>query len=195
MEKFVYFNRLKFTRDDSTGYYLNSTIRKRLHRYVWEFYNGEIPKGYHIHHKDHDKSNNDISNLEMLSQAEHESLHGNELDKEWLRNNLATNARPKAVEWHKSEQGREFHKWLGKKSWENKEPITYKCTFCDAEFSTMNRYSPKSNHFCSNVCKAKFRRQSGVDNVERECIDCGEKFITNKYSHAKYCKHCRGKKH
>ena len=57
--KFAYFNGLKFTRDDKTGYYLNSTIRKRLHRCVWEYYNGEIPKGYHIHHKDNDKSNND----------------------------------------------------------------------------------------------------------------------------------------
>ena len=41
-EKYQYFNGLKFTRDDKTGYYLNSTIRKRMHRYVWEFYNGQI---------------------------------------------------------------------------------------------------------------------------------------------------------
>ena len=57
--KYQYFNGLKFTRDDKTGYYLNSTIEKRMHRYVWEFYNGPIPKGYDIHHKDEDKANNE----------------------------------------------------------------------------------------------------------------------------------------
>ena len=61
--KEIWFNGIKFTKDDKTGYYLNSSIRKRLHRYVWELHYGEIPEGYHIHHIDFDKSNNDISNF------------------------------------------------------------------------------------------------------------------------------------
>jgi sugar lactone lactonase YvrE len=71
MQKYQHFNGIKFTRDEKTGYYLNSTIRKRLHRYVWEFYNGKIPEGYQIHHKDKDKSNNDISNLELMPFSAH----------------------------------------------------------------------------------------------------------------------------
>ena len=55
--KEIWFNGIKFTKDDKTGYYLNSSIRKRLHRYVWELHYGEIPEGYHIHHIDFDKSN------------------------------------------------------------------------------------------------------------------------------------------
>ena len=77
-EKIQYFNNVKFVRDDKTGYYLNSTLRKRMHRYVWEYYNGEIPKGFQIHHIDHDKSNNDISNLEMISRSKHAKIHANE---------------------------------------------------------------------------------------------------------------------
>ena len=65
--KYIEYDGLKFCRDDKTGYYLNSTIRKRLHRYVWEKERGEIPEGYHIHHIDKNKANNDISNLALIS--------------------------------------------------------------------------------------------------------------------------------
>lgn len=75
-EKYQWFNGLKFTRDDKTGYYLNSTIRERMHRYVWKFHHGEIPEGYQIHHIDHNRGNNDISNLQMISNHLHASMHG-----------------------------------------------------------------------------------------------------------------------
>lgn len=56
----------------NTGYY-GRTYGDRIlaHRYVWEKHNGKIPDGYDIHHKDHDKSNNHIANLEMLRKDEH----------------------------------------------------------------------------------------------------------------------------
>ena len=76
--KYAYFNNNKFTRDDKTGYYLSSLIngkRYRLHRYVWEYYNGTIPKGYDIHHKDHNKLNNHYTNLEGLTNSEHVRKH------------------------------------------------------------------------------------------------------------------------
>lgn len=80
-EKFQFFDGRKFTRDDQTGYYLCSTenetkVRKRMHVYVWEYFYGSVPEGYHIHHIDGDKSNNAIQNLQLLSAKEHEKLHG-----------------------------------------------------------------------------------------------------------------------
>ena len=57
----------KFRKDQKTGYYLSNNIngrRLRLHRYIYEKYNGEIPKGYDIHHKDHNKKNNTLENLD-----------------------------------------------------------------------------------------------------------------------------------
>ena len=113
-EKYQYFNGFKFTRDEHTGYYLcTQKPRKRLHKYVWEFYNGEIPKGYDIHHIDGDKSNNAISNLQLIESHAHQIEHGKRLtdeQREWRRQNLAISARPKASEWHKSEKGSEWHK-------------------------------------------------------------------------------------
>lgn len=46
-----------------------------IHRAIYEAYYGEIPKGYIIHHKDGNKLNNNIENLECLTRAEHASLH------------------------------------------------------------------------------------------------------------------------
>ena len=109
--KYQYFNGLKFTRDDKTGYYLNSTIEKRMHRYVWEFYNGPIPKGYDIHHKDEDKANNDISNLEMIKAGKHQSMHSQKWHDEHPgegRKNFAK-AVEAAKDWLKSKEGKEWH--------------------------------------------------------------------------------------
>lgn len=47
----------------------------KLHVYVWEKQNGEKPKGYDIHHKDFNKGNYDLSNLELLSYSDHQKLH------------------------------------------------------------------------------------------------------------------------
>lgn len=53
---------------------LNYTLKGKhfqVHRVVWESFNGEIPKGYEIHHKDHNPANNALDNLEMLSRIDH----------------------------------------------------------------------------------------------------------------------------
>lgn len=46
-----------------------------LHKLVWEDYYGEIPNGYVIHHKDENKLNWDIENLELLSRKDHLAKH------------------------------------------------------------------------------------------------------------------------
>ena len=45
------------------------------HRIVWEKSNGKIPKGYVIHHKNCIQDDNRIENLELMSNADHLSLH------------------------------------------------------------------------------------------------------------------------
>lgn len=45
------------------------------HRYVYEQANGPIPDGYVIHHKDHNKQNNSLENLECLSKHDHDNYH------------------------------------------------------------------------------------------------------------------------
>ena len=179
--KYQYFNGLKYTRDDKTGYYLNSTIRKRMHRYVWEFYNGPIPKGYDIHHKDEDKSNNDISNLEMIKSGKHQSMHSSKWHDEHPgegRKNFAK-AVEAAKDWHKSKEGKEWHSKHAMETFSGKRTLI--CEMCGKEF-------------CSNACRSKWRRKSGLDNVTRICVICGKEFSTNKFKKVKYCsKSCANK--
>lgn len=67
---------------NKNGWYFTVILRKdgqnytfRIHRLVYEHFIGEIPKGHkwHIHHKDGNKQNNCVENLELLSSAEHYS--------------------------------------------------------------------------------------------------------------------------
>lgn len=189
------FNGLKFRRDKKTGYYLNAKTHKRLHVYIWEYFNGAIPTGYHVHHKDFDKSNNDIENLVLLTAKEHLSLHGNSWDNDRYEQqikNLNENARPKASEWHKSETGREWHK----EHYEHMKAILHKQTefTCKNCGKTFKAQSMGQNKFCSNKCKAAFRRKSGVDNEIRQCEYCGKEFEVNKYAKTRTCsRSCRNK--
>jgi hypothetical protein len=54
------------------GYYVYIGVGKRMRRarFVWENTHGKIPKGLVIYHKDGDRFNDEIENLEMISRAE-----------------------------------------------------------------------------------------------------------------------------
>lgn len=187
MEKYIYFNGIKFTRDEKTGYYLNSTIRKRLHRYVWEFYNGPIESGYDIHHIDGNKSNNDISNLAKISRKKHAEIHGDMQSEELIakkRINMKEKVLPEAIKWHKSEEGRKWHSKHSLEISKNLKEKMYVCLNCDKHFY---KKPYGTNKFCSNKCKSSYRRKLGIDNVEKICENCGGVFIDNKYNKRKYC--------
>lgn len=185
--KIIEYDGLTFVRDDRTGYYLNSRTHKRLHRYVWEKYNGVIPNGYDVHHIDRNKGNNDISNLQLLPRKEHLKLHGElqtEGERQRKRENLNLTARPKACEWHGSEEGRKWHSEHGKKVAEQLQERKYTCLQCGKEFYKKPLGQIK---FCCNACKSAYRRKMGYDNVTRICACCGKEFVVNKYSKIRYC--------
>lgn len=189
------FDGLKFRRDKKTGYYLNAKTHKRLHVYVWEYYNGSVPDGYEIHHIDFDKNNNDISNLALLTRTEHMQLHSNSWSKERYDKQIRILKEivvPKASEWHKSKDGREWHK---KHYNDMKDKLhtqaNFTCMMCGKSFTAQ---VTQHNKFCSNACKSHYRRESGVDNEVRECECCKKEFTTNKYSKARTCSRpCRSK--
>ena len=72
------------------GYLRHRTDGKRVrmeHCLVWEEHYGKIPEGMQIHHIDFNKTNNDISNLQLVTSVEHKRLHeGCVFDgKDWLK--------------------------------------------------------------------------------------------------------------
>jgi len=62
----------------SNGYLVSSLTGLRLHRVKWELYRGEIPIGFVVHHKDRNKLNNALSNLELMEWGTHSSKHNHE---------------------------------------------------------------------------------------------------------------------
>lgn len=187
------FDNLNFRKDKKTGYYLNAKTHKRLHVYVWEHYNGKVPKGCDIHHKDFNKDNNSIDNLALMDRGKHHSLHGKSWTEERYKRqieNLNVNARPRASEWHGSEIGKEWHKeHYGKMKDAFYQKKIFKCDNCGKEFEAIDK---GRNRFCSGSCRSAYRRKTGTDDETRICEWCGNEFTTNRYSKARTCsRSCR----
>ena len=129
----------------------------RLHRKVWEHHNGPIPKGKHIHHVDSNRDNNNIENLQLLDGGVHQKQHQKEDGRIAYGKMHIERIRPLAIEWHKSEKGKEWHSRQSKENWAKRKPMKYICSFCGKEFESLNRYTEAENRFCHQNCKAKFR--------------------------------------
>jgi hypothetical protein len=163
-----------------------SKSNKRLHVVKWEFYNGKVPKGFHVHHKDENPQNNDIENLELIEGKEHLREHGLKRAKEnkaWYKN-FAKQGREKAKEWHASKEGFEWHRQNAIKC--NFGHLKFgkrECKVCKSEFEANTKFQ----EFCSRKCVSKNRRETGIDNVTRDCVICETEFTVNKYSIVSTC--------
>lgn len=160
-----------------------------LHREVWKDHHGEIPDGKLIHHKDGDPTNNDIENLECVTPEEHARRHpdmGN-ADPEHIGRIVEL-----AKEWHRSEEGREWHRQHWEESLGKAFDETQKeCDQCGESF--VDYSAQDAGRFCSNACKAAARRERGDDDVVRECTICRSEFVVNKYADTETCsRSCSG---
>ena len=131
----------------------------RLHRDVWEHHNGPIPEGMHIHHIDGDTANNDIANLACVTSKQHRDEHRAEAS--------ARNRRPeqiehlnrirnKASEWHRSDEGRAWHREHAKaslaKTWAAPRVYVesvFSCVWCGLE----SIRKTERKRFCCPTCQ------------------------------------------
>jgi hypothetical protein len=120
-----------------------------LHRAKWEKANGAIPNGHDVHHKDGNPLNNRLSNLQLLTVAEHRRLEGERGSHSTPKAivHLAS-IRSKAAEWHRSPAGREWHREHAEHSLRT---IPYRdcvCRSCGEPFRARN---PRAA-YCSSKC-------------------------------------------
>ena len=130
----------------------------RLHRVVWELVNGRaVPDGHHVHHVDHDRSNNQPENLRLETAAEHLERHSrlSGHGRQTVRHAIAA-----APAWHASDAGAEWHRkqYAERCAPALNRPVRLSCQRCGAGFDTVaaRRNTAK---FCSGACKAAAHRQ------------------------------------
>lgn len=193
----VWFNGVEYRRypesscEASRKYYVaigpQRKYLRRLHQEVYKFYHGPIPPGYQIHHKDHNPLNNDPSNLEAIDKDQHLKHHGDAMRgkpaSSWQKKHLNLSARPAAIKWHKSPEGRAWHKEHAKRVLHQRTfPRT--CEYCGASYRSQRVVNSR---FCTPKCQSAWRRSSGIDNITRICEWCKAPFIINKNLKNKLC--------
>ena len=161
--------------------------KKLFHRLIWEHFKGEIPKKHVIHHKDGNRLNNSIENLECMSQSEHVRLH--RLQETHILSKRMSDNSEKIHAWLCTEKGKKFLSDKAKKQFIERPLRSCVCCECGKDFLSKHTIPTK---FCSNNCMSRERRKSGKDNQERACIICSKPFVINKYQLTKTCsKPCR----
>ncbi len=148
---------------------------KGLHVAVWEFYSGQtVPPGCDIHHKDGNPFNNEYSNLECVPRSKHHSEHsaknpynGSEAQREHL-----DSVRELAAQWHRSPEGREWHKGHYPESLGKIQPRECTCRMCGKPFTARNAKA----YYCSHNCEVKYSYRAHKREVDRVCAFCGKPF-------------------
>lgn len=161
---------------NSKGYFLHND--SLLHRVVWEFFFGEIPDGYEIHHRDHNPANNQIENLQCLTKSEHHKLHAAAMSKIEIvcpvcgKIFLARANRPAKF---CSQHCRFKQKYVPAQ----KEKRI--CEWCGQEFETSSKSLAR---FCSHHCS----HQAWLAQLtEGTCVICGKQFSFPRGTPRKTC--------
>jgi hypothetical protein len=165
--------RLYFRRSERTK---NEPLRHFwLHKEVWKATHGNIPEGHDIHHIDEDTTNNNIENLQAITRSDHSKLHIDHIYK----------AIAAAPEWHRSEEGRAWHKQHAKNVAAAQPLRKRTCQHCQIEYeTTANRSTVK---YCSNACRTYARKAAKRDHEPRQCVVCQQEFIVDKYAKILTC--------
>lgn len=128
---------------------------KYLHRAVWEYYNGDIPRDKVIDHINRDRTDNRIENLRLVTFKQNRE----NVDPSF---NLA--CRERIIKFNSQDYGKW---WLDKgkkerrseklsKSWKDRPLIEKNCLYCGREF----RAKHNAARYCSKECRQEnyFRR-------------------------------------
>jgi hypothetical protein len=146
----------------SSGYYKAENWGSgpsSLHRAKWEHYRGPIPDGFDVHHKNGDRADNKMVNLELIERIEHMRQHVLERQARGEFRIPGALAHERAAEWHASPAGLAWHSKNGKRAWDNRVWHRLECQECGREYRSPY---PTRSKFCHLNCKmTDLRRRRG----------------------------------
>ena len=136
---------------------------RRLHRAVWEAEHGRLPAGkrLHLHHRNNDRSDNRLENLELKTARKHLADHARQVtDKQ--RRARSANATKYARAGNAKLSG-ESRSVAASRGWSAREPVAATCAVCGRPFPT---FRPEVARFCGGTCRARDlrrrRREAGL---------------------------------
>lgn len=154
------------------GYFTHRRHDEYLHRKVWEDNHGPIPPGHIVHHKDENPGNNDLSNLEMLSHAEHMRHH-----------HLGKKATPEQIEMRRKQM---------LQYWAEVPHTEAVCVQCGAAFQRRGASLPSG--FCSRHCLEVWRGDAFAGE-QRKCVVCDAPYMATKRVQLYCSKRCNVRAH
>jgi hypothetical protein len=164
---------------NNPGYYIDVTgDGRRLHIAIWEEANRQpLPDGLIVHHVDHNKGNNNPSNLIATTRADHNRHHGKGATRD-----AAARARIRAGVLE---------------SWARREPRRFTCERCGKEFDTLS--SRTGVRFCGRLCQSRSRREHKAElrvweRETRSCDQCGGQFVP-KDRRSRFCSRACANEH
>lgn len=151
-----------------------------LHRFLWMYLNGEISEGYDIHHKDFDKDNNSIDNLQILTKDEHNKIHLSHKLKKAPEKKTKFICKICGNEYEAVNRGNNnYCSQMCKKIAERTRATEIKiCEICGKKFSTSD-----DARFCSPKCIGEYLKRQEA----KTCPICGKTFSDVISKHRKYC--------
>lgn len=162
-------------------YYFKNGDRS-LHRQVYIDFIGEIPAGFHIHHRDGNPSNNHPDNLEAISASDHAKLHDmgamlQSLEKKPFTAERIERMREHGKRYTSTEQGMASCRRGGQATASKLINRSAICPACGVEFTT-RAIKP-------GLCSSRCRMSQRVRN--RSCVICGIGFTIYGFEKSKTC--------
>lgn len=156
MAEYIEYDGVRWYPSKRDPYYRNSR-RGLLHRWMYVTQVGPIPAGMQVHHKNHDKRDNRVSNFVLLSPGQHWAEHG-------------------------AERGGDWHSKGGRAAWAKAEHKGFICERCSAFFTSRGTTGAR---YCSPRCREAAAPSRARE--ERVCSVCGQSFECQRRSPTRTC--------